>query len=671
MGWIRKRWLAVVLMIVLGSLSLWQMKGLKVGGYFKSQVSRQSCYIQTERDISKSFAIKDLLLIATPYEDKNKVSEVATVVRSVRGVSLVINPFEFPFTVGGKAAFAQQLGLVGKYKGKDYAILIAIISSQPEKTSSEISQITKKYDTALFGNSFVAAKALEYIGFILKYISPIAICVIFLIFYISLRNFWAALLSFLPSLLATVYMLGIYGAFGKIITLENVLMPFITLVMGSAAGLHYMSHYLSIKDPNCFERSFRAIKETFMPLLMTTSTTVVGFLSLCFASSPVMTELGLSGAYGVGMAGFATFVFLPPIASFLRYERRKLWRDGITDYFIRNRKKNLMILLGTSIFLFLFVFHVKQEFHVLMFFRKSSKVMEGSRIVESISQVSIPAMVKINMNVDPLSKQGIEIMEQVRQSAMRYARRTLSVLDINEMIPPLFRNVVSLILPEGTFVNRTDRSALMLVFLKDLSKKTHYGLENALYSLSIEGLRQVSVTGENYKYLQMNDEVLSNQRVSIFLAILLIALMMIVMLKDLKLGLISMVPVVLTIFNIYGFLGLFNIPLNVISAYIMNIALGAGIDYAIHFTYTYKVMKNRRVTSPLVHTINITARPIIANAFGVATGFCVLLLSPMRVHLHIALLMLIAMFLASSYTLFWLCGIIKCDETKRPLDYYK
>ncbi|HEY8542854.1 MAG TPA: hypothetical protein VIL29_10760, partial [Pseudothermotoga sp.] len=61
---------------------------------------------------------------------------------------------------------------------------------------------------------------------------------------------------------------------------------------------------------------------------------------------------------------------------------------------------------------------------------------------------------------------------------------------------------------------------------------------------------------------------------------------------------------------------------------------------------------------------NIAARPILANAFGVGIGFCVLLLSPMRVHVHIALLMFIAMFMSAFYTLFWMCGIIKYDKTR-------
>jgi len=175
----------------------------------------------------------------------------------------------------------------------------------------------------------------------------------------------------------------------------------------------------------------------------------------------------------------------------------------------------------------------------------------------------------------------------------------------------------------------------------------------------MNGLRSVHVTGENYKYLQMNDETLSNQKVSIVVALIVIGLMMILMLRDLKFGLISTVPIVLTILNLYGFLGFFQIPLNVISAYIMNIALGAGIDYAIHFTYTYKTMCKSRKLYALSQTLQITAKPILANAVGIAVGFSVLLFSPMSVHVHIAILIFIAMIMSSLYTLIWLSRVTR------------
>jgi len=152
---------------------------------------------------------------------------------------------------------------------------------------------------------------MDYVRIILTYLTPVAIAIMFSIFYLTLKNFWAALLAFLPSILATVYLLGLYAAIGKPISMENVLMPFITLIMGSSAALHYVNRYLSLKDPSRYERSRKAFKETFLALFMTVLTRVVSFLSLGLTSSPVMRELGFSGAMGMTAAGVATFVFLP------------------------------------------------------------------------------------------------------------------------------------------------------------------------------------------------------------------------------------------------------------------------------------------------------------------------------------------------------------------------
>ncbi|MGE0033705.1 MAG: hypothetical protein AB7S45_07490, partial [Pseudothermotoga sp.] len=113
------------------------------------------------------------------------------------------------------------------------------------------------------------------------------------------------MLAFLPSILATIYLFGLYASIGKPISMENVLMPFITLIMGSSAALHYVNRSLTLKDPSRYERSYRAFKETFFALFMTVLTTLVGFLSLGLTSSPVMREIGPSGA-----AGVEAFVFL-------------------------------------------------------------------------------------------------------------------------------------------------------------------------------------------------------------------------------------------------------------------------------------------------------------------------------------------------------------------------
>ncbi|RKX36861.1 MAG: hypothetical protein DRP20_05510 [Thermotogae bacterium] len=661
MNRIGKRWLIILFMIALGALSTYEMRQLKIGSYFKAQVGTDSPYVETEKQMMEEFAIRDLLLVAIPIQDNDHtLQEVITNIRQTKGVSLVINPLQFPLTLG-KPSIAHRLGLIGEYNGDRYAIALIVISaSNPESVSKSIFQATSGYNVKFFGSSFIGAMALDYISMILRNLSALAIAVIFCVFFYRLRSLAAAALSFAPTLLATFYLLGIYAAFGKQITLENVLMPFITLVMGSAASLHYMSHYLSLNVSNPVERAEKAFKEVSIPILMTTSTTVIGFLSLCITRSPAMTELGLSGAYGITAAGLTTFAFLPPLSTFVKAHIPVSQSDRVDLFFVENRKRNLWIFLIFATVISLFSFSVKREFHVLMFFKQNSEVMAGAQIVRKIAGVTVPAMIRVQFDIDPISSEAMSILQEIQQEVQPFSMRTISILDLNELFPDFLKNLAFLSIPEGLFINRHSNSAMMMVFPKDSHSQTHRDLEKRLQTIKLPHLEKISITGENYKYLEMNDRVLKSQSVSIFVAVAVITLMMIAMLKSFKLGLLSVIPIVVTLINIYGFLGLFKIPLNVISAYILNIVLGAGIDYAIHFMYSYR----KKLPSPdtLIRTVELTGKSILANAVGIGLGFSVLLFSPMKVHVHIAVLMFIAMITASFYTLFFLCGIARSNS---------
>jgi len=661
LNWIGKRWLIILFMIALGALSSYEMQYLKIGSYFKAQVGTDSPYVETEKQMMEEFAIRDLLLAAIPIQDNDHtLQKVVASIRQTEGVSLVINPLQFPLTLG-KPSIAHRLGLIGEYNGDRYAIVLIVISgSNPESVSKSIFQVTSGYNVRFFGSSFIGAMALDYISMILRNLSAVAIAVIFCVFFYRLKSFAAAALSFTPTLLATFYLLGIYAAFGKQITLENILMPFITLVMGSAASLHYMSHYLSLNVSNPFERAAKAFKEVSVPILMTTSTTVIGFLSLCITRSPAMTELGLSGAYGIAAAGLTTFAFLPPLSTFVKTHISVSRGDRVDRFFVENRKRNLWIFLTFATVIALFSFSVKREFHVLMFFKQNSEVMTGAQIVSKIAGITVPAMVRVQFNTDPTSSEALSTLQEIRQEVQPFSMRTISILDLNELFPAPLKNLAFLSIPEGLFVNRRSNSAMMMVFPRDSSSRTHRDLEKKLQAIRLLDVEKISITGENYKYLEMNDRVLKSQSVSIFIAVAIITLMMVVMLKSFKLGLLSVVPIAVTLINIYGFLGLCKIPLNVISAYILNIVLGAGIDYAIHFMYSYR--KNLSSPAALMHTVELTGKSILANAVGIGLGFSVLLFSPMKVHVHIAVLMFIAMIAASLYTLFFLCGIARSSS---------
>ncbi len=92
---------------------------------------------------------------------------------------------------------------------------------------------------------------------------------------------------------------------------------------------------------------------------------------------------------------------------------------------------------------------------------------------------------------------------------------------------------------------------------------------------------------------------------------------------------IGAVPIFITGFISFGVMGLLNIPLNVTTALLSSIAIGIGIDYAVHFIERYKIYAidtgDQLQTGRL--TMQHSGRAIVFNALVVIAGFLVLLTS--------------------------------------------
>ena len=112
---------------------------------------------------------------------------------------------------------------------------------------------------------------------------------------------------------------------------------------------------------------------------------------------------------------------------------------------------------------------------------------------------------------------------------------------------------------------------------------------------------------------------------SLFIVILLLSLMY----KNIKAGLIGAVPITITAIISFGVMGFLNIPLNTTTALLSSIAIGIGIDYAVHFIEQYRLNFRITVNRMLAaeHTMNHSGRAISFNAIVVIAGFLVLLFS--------------------------------------------
>ncbi|MFP4597770.1 MAG: efflux RND transporter permease subunit [Persicimonas sp.] len=119
----------------------------------------------------------------------------------------------------------------------------------------------------------------------------------------------------------TIFALGALGWAGLQVNMITVLLPTLIVVLGIADALHFPVAYrrVAAKYPDESREDIlaRALKAAAIPCLMTTLTTMAGFLALASSSLPGVRHLGLFAALGIGSA-FVTALVLMPIALFGR-----------------------------------------------------------------------------------------------------------------------------------------------------------------------------------------------------------------------------------------------------------------------------------------------------------------------------------------------------------------
>ena len=151
---------------------------------------------------------------------------------------------------------------------------------------------------------------------------------------------------------------------------------------------------------------------------------------------------------------------------------------------------------------------------------------------------------------------------------------------------------------------------------------------------------------------RINSSVFRGQIRSIALAFLMVFTMLVIQFKSVKIGLYSIIPLILTILTAGGAMGVFNIPLNVSTMMVASIAIGAGIDYTIHYISRYKnELKTKNKKNALKATLTGTGRAIVFNSISIAAGVFVLSFSNIKMMASFGQLIGSVMLVSVIYTL--------------------
>ncbi|MFP4501963.1 MAG: efflux RND transporter permease subunit, partial [Candidatus Hydrogenedentota bacterium] len=145
---------------------------------------------------------------------------------------------------------------------------------------------------------------------------------------------------------------------------------------------------------------------------------------------------------------------------------------------------------------------------------------------------------------------------------------------------------------------------------------------------------------------------------------LVVLLMMTILFRSALWGLLSMIPLTLTIALIYGVIGLAGKDYDMPVAVLSSLTLGLAIDFAIHFLARARSLEDTHGTWANAHeyVFGEPARAILRNVLVIAIGFTPLLLAPLMPYVTVGI------FLASILIVSGVATLVLLPALIRPLE---
>ena len=132
----------------------------------------------------------------------------------------------------------------------------------------------------------------------------------------SLTTTFSTVIVLLLSIMGAV---GIVSTLGIKFTSVSISAPTMILTLAVADSIHILMTMLQSMKKGMSKREaiVESIRVNYLPVLITSATTVVGFLTMNFSDSPPFRDLGNTAAIGVALAWFLSITILPALLAIL------------------------------------------------------------------------------------------------------------------------------------------------------------------------------------------------------------------------------------------------------------------------------------------------------------------------------------------------------------------
>ena len=507
---------------------------------------------------------------------------------------------------------------------------------------------------------------------------PIAFLVIAIILFLSFRSFSGVILPLLIAVISIVWSLGSMAFLGIKMSMISNNIPIIILAIGSAYTIHVINRVNKVRLEEQHSDTIKtALVYVFIPIMLAALTTIIGFISFIFGSYlDMIVDFGIFTALGTLFACLLSIFFVPAILSVLNFKNNtsKVPKDDsfITNYLLQplhqlitNKPKTVLLiwllLIGFSV---ANLFSIRRSVDIQEYFKRDNPTRLAEQIMVEKFGGTKPIFVyfKGNMQSPAVLKKMLETSAYMEESPEVFTSMSIAKLidEINynftnsRTFPQEIEQIEQLwflldgneVLPR--FVNEELTEGIIISKFKSPDNKSKIKFAKYMNRFIAENSTeecQIQITGMPFVDITMDQSLINSQIGSIAIAVFFVIVLVGGILRSLKSGFFAAIPIIATIILLFGFMGLTGISLNIATVLVASVALGIGIDYAIHIISHFKTSfkKNNDVYAAVQESILVSGKAIIINVVSVSAGFLVLVFSDMVPLQYFGLLIALSM----------------------------
>ncbi|WP_335927279.1 efflux RND transporter permease subunit [Vibrio parahaemolyticus] len=516
---------------------------------------------------------------------------------------------------------------------------------------------------------------------------PTMLVVILVFLTIMLRSILSVIATLIVIIGSVIATMGISGWAGMFLSTATVNVPTLIMTLAVADCVHVIATMRqSMKNGFTKVQSIeRSIALNFVPILITSVTTAIGFLMMNMSDSPVLRDFGNLSALGVMVACFLSVTLLPALLKLLPIhvkmetsQDQKHVMDRLGDFVVSQRRALLPLSVAVIVVCASLIPLNKVNDESVEYFGQRNEFRQAADFMEE----RISGMTNISIAIKTNESQGIAAPDFLNtigefSSWLRDQPETDHVATLADVYKRLNKNMhgddeayyslpqarelaaqylllYEMSLPYGLDLNNqinVDKSSIKMVLtVANLGSVELVDLENRIYQWFAEHAPQYQVVASSpsLMFAHIGETNMASMLSTLPITLVLISALLIFALRSVRLGLISLMPNIAPAVIGFGLWALISGEINLGLSVVVTLTLGIVVDDAVHFLSKYQRARREGQTAEQAvrYAFHTVGRALWITTVVLVAGFSVLAMSSFRLNADMGQLSAIVIFIA-------------------------